>query len=399
MNDAFYKTLQESFPDLLKTIEDRKYIILIPERSIVQKSMLSDKNFFLNHIFYVSEYNEKYFINLMGKVLRYEHPRFISHLGWEKSIQFTVKDVLNTQSGIRIFQIDNVCDEINYATKVYHDKETQLKQCKSPAEYIKFYDNYNQIDMTFATNKKKLEKFCKEIKTNYIFMKGFEDQFSYMFQKKFKFFQNCFRDCIGTGTKGQENLAEIICSEMTQSYLFTPIYDYLFNNLVKFYQEEQEIMLKKLAENPARYEWEGIKIEPAFKDCKFLSAIQYLNNITNFKTPFEKINLLYDVSNLFNDEAKKIYENTTKKTFMQQGDTLASFWLYIIAHSKTPNLYAESQFLNLFKPEGSSDEKSYTVTNFIAACENLKEELLSGDKAYLSQYTEPNVIDFNENKF
>ena len=161
---SFFGKLHKSLPDLEKLIQDRKFIILEPKKKLIVASALT-KNFYYNHIFYISPYDPSLFINLNGKVLKYEHPKFTSYLGWKKEMVLTVKDSYNTMNDITCYQLDNVCDEINYTETKSIIKDNQLKKKENMKDYVNYNNEILKID-SYNKAFNKLQKFTKEMKTN-----------------------------------------------------------------------------------------------------------------------------------------------------------------------------------------------------------------------------------------
>lgn len=387
---TFFRKLHKSFPDLEKLIQDRKYIILEPKKKLIVPDALT-KNFYYNHIFYISPYDPSLYINLNGKVLKYEHPKFTSYLGWKKEMILTIKDSYNSMSSdITCYQLDNVCDEINYTETKSIIKDNQLQKKQNMEEYIK-YNNELLKNELYNKAFDRLQKFTKEMKINYMFMKGYEENYSRIFNKRCNKIITKFTEVLRS-PKDEYNTSFAIATQLVDSLIFNDLYKYLFNQcLVNFYKEDEEKVKNFLKDSHTKYEWEGLKVDPIYYKCKFLSAIQYLNNISNFKTIFEKMNVLTNVNILISEEAKNIYESHQKSNFIPQGDLLLSFWIYVIAHCNTKNIIAESQFINLFGLNGYN-ASNYVATTFVSAVDAIRLELLQGEKLILSQYVEPNKI-------
>ena len=387
---TFFGKLHKSFPDLEKLIQERKYIILEPKKKLIVASALT-KNFYYNHIFYISPYDPSLFINLNGKVLKYEHPKFTSYLGWKKEMILTIKDSYSSMSSdITCYQLDNVCDEINYTETKSIIKDNQLQKKQNMDEYLK-YNNELLKNETYGKAYDRLRKFTKEMKTNYMFMKGYEDNYSRIFNKRCNKIISKFTEVLRS-PKDEYNTSFAIASQLVDSLIFNDLYKYLFNQcLVNFNKEDEEKIKNFLKDNPPKYEWDGLKVDEIYNKCRFLSAIQFLDNISNYKTVFEKMEVLTNVNTLISEEAKNIYESHEKGNFIPQGDLLLSFWIYVVAHCKTKNIIAESQFINLFGLNGYN-ASNYVATTFVTAVDSIKLELLQSEKLILSQYVEPNKI-------
>ena len=390
---TFFGKLHKSFPDLEKLIIERKYIVLEPKKKLIAANALT-KNFYYNHIFYKCPYDPSLYINLNGKVLKYEHPKFTSYLGWknDKEMILTIKDSFNSMSSdITCFQLDNVCDEINYTETKSILKNNQLQKKSNMKQYI----DYNEELLKNEQYKKahqRLTKFTKEMKTNYMFMKGYEDSYSSIFNKRFNKLVTKFTEVL-RNPKDEYNTIFSIANELVDSLVFNDLYGYLFTKcLVKFNEEDEKKVKNKLKDFNSKYEWEGLKVDDIYHQCKFLSAIQFLDNISNYQTIFEKMEVLTSVNTLITEEAKNIYESNTKGNFIPQGDLLLTFWTYVVAHCNTKNIIAESQFINFFGLNGYN-ASNYVATTFITAVDTIKLESLQSEKIILSQYVEPNKIE------
>ena len=386
---TFFGKLHKSFPDLEKLIQDRKFIILEPKKKLIVASALT-KNFYYNHIFYISPYDPSLFINLNGKVLKYEHPKFTSYLGWKKEMILTVKDSYNMMNDITCYQLDNVCDEINYTETKSIIKDSQLKKKENMKDYINYNNELIKNELYYKAYNR-LTKFTKEMKTNYMFMKGHEQYYSNIFNKRCNKIITKFTEVLRS-PKDEYNTSFSIASQLVDSLVFHELYKYIFNQcLVQFYQEDEKKVKNFLKDSPHKYEWEELKVEEIYTKCKFINAIQYLDTISKYHTIFEKMNVLTEVNKQINEEAKNIYESQQKGNFVPQGDLLLTFWIYVVAHCKTPNIIAESQFISLFGLSGYS-ASSYVATTFVTAVDSIKMELSKNEKLVLSQYVEPNKI-------
>src|SRR5215213_9970334 len=91
MEELFFKVFFETQGDLLLLILKKKYFLLVPPSKCVSSSMLT-KQFYENHLFYQSEYDDKTYINLQGKVLELNNNTFQTHLGFRRSMYFNVND-------------------------------------------------------------------------------------------------------------------------------------------------------------------------------------------------------------------------------------------------------------------------------------------------------------------
>ena len=391
---TFMGKLKSDFSDLLELIQKNDYVILEPKKRLLVEAALT-KNFYCNHIYYKSPYDESLYINLNGKVLKYEHPKFKSFLGWKKDMILTIKESTKLFNGIQCFQLDNVCDDLSYTETKSSTNKNLLQKMKSMDEY----KNYNQTllnnNSAYKTAFEKFNKFKKEMRNNYMFMKGYEENYSKIFNdREYKLIKK-FTDIL-KNPNDEYNVSYNITKELVDSLIFADLYKYLFREcLVKFYKEDEKKIRKYLKDSPSRYDWDGMKIDEVYYKCKFEGAIQYLNNISSKKTVFEKKEVLNDVNNLIIEEARNIYESQKKKNFILDGNDLLKFWIYVIAHCNTKNILAEAKFISLFGSAGYNSQ-DFIAINFSSAASGIRDEILKNENV-LSQYVEPNKINLTNN--
>ena len=389
--NTFEDKLKLDYPQLVSKMEAKKYILLIPNKRLITDTSILTKRLYYNHIYYVDKYNDHLYINLNGKVLKYDHPKFTTYLGWPKDMVFTVLDSFNSASNYLCYQLDNICDEIHYREGKSVSKDNKLKKFDTKIEYLRYYNNYVYINDNYKKSIERLEKFVNEMKVNYILLKGQEEKYSKIFRDRTVKLINRIRDNISS-PKDENMLVYDISAELADSLIFHEIYSFLFEKLQKFYEKEENEIKKILAERPIKYEWEGLKIDEIFFSCKFSNAIKRLDDISLFTTVFEKVKVLVDVNSLITEEARNAYDSANRGDFIPQGDLLLSFWIYVVAHCKTKNIIAESKFLSLFGIKGNSED-DYVKTTFISAVDAILIELL--EKENFSQHLEPNIINFS----
>ena len=304
----------------------------------------------------------------------------------------TVLDSYNSSSNILCYQIDNICDEIHYRGGQSISKDNQLKKFNTQTEYLRYYNNFISINDNYKKSIERLEKFTTEMKHNYILIKGQEEKYSKIFRDRALKLINRIKDNL-SNPKEENMLVYDISAELVDSLIFNNIYNYLFEKLLKFYENDEIEIRKILDEKPQRYEWDDLKIEDIFKSCSFLNAIKKLDDISLYSTVFEKVKVLIDVNVLITEEAKNAYESGNKGNFIPQGDLLLSFWIYVVAHCKTKNIIAESKFLSLFGIKANSED-DYVRTTFVSAVDTILMELFQ-DKDTFSQHIESNIIIFS----
>ena len=395
IQNSFEGKLNHEYPELIKKMEAKKYILLIPKKKLITDSSILTKRLYYNHIYYIDKYNEHLYINLNGRVLKYDHPKLTTYLGWPKDMALTVLDSYNSSSNILCYEIDNICDEIHYRMGQPISKDnSQLKRFNTQKDYLHYYNNYMTINENYKKSVERLKKFTNEMQYNYMLIKGQEEKFSKIFRERTLKLINRIRDNL-SNPKDENMIVYDISSELVDSLIFNEIFEYLFEKLKNF-NENDEIKLKKiLNENLSKYELDILNIQPEdkiYNSCKFLNAIKKLDDICLYTTVFEKVKILIEVNNLITDEAKNAYESGNKSNFSLQGNLLLSFWAYVVAHCKTKNIISEAKFLGLFGVENNEEE--YVMTTFISAVDTIMKELLQ-DKENFSQHIEANEIVFS----
>ena len=394
IQNSFEGKLNHEYPELIKKMEEKKYILLIPKKKLITDSSILTKRLYYNHIYYLDKYNEHLYINLNGRVLNYDHPKLTTYLGWPKDMVLTVLDSYNSSSNILCYEIDNICDEIHYRMGQSISKDNQLKRFNTQKEYLHYYNNFMTINENYKKSVERLKKFTNEMRYNYILIKGQEEKYSKIFRDRTLKLINRIRDNL-SNPKDENMIVYDISSELVDSLIFNEIFDFLFEKLQGFYENE-EIKLKKiLIENLSKYELDILNIQDEdkiYNSCKFLNAIKKLDDIGLFTTVFEKVKVLIEVNNLITDEAKNVFESGNKGNFSLQGNLMLSFWTYLVAHCKTKNIISEAKFLSLFGVENNEEE--YVMTTFISAVDTILKELLH-DKENFSQHIEANEIVFS----
>ena len=393
--DPFFQVLKTKFPELIELITDKGYILIAPAKSVITVNDLTLK-FYYNHIYKVSKYDPTLYINLNGKIIKYEGNHFDTFLNWTKELNLEIKDVIQFNFGnninIQCYQLANAaCDEsiegnISYSNKDKDlNKDDEVPSCKSINDYLKFFENLKGENAEKA--KIALKDLIYELKHNVVFMKGYESSYVKIFNEKVN--KYCDYYIRGKESKnGSDNIKPLlskkngdnIVHQLTESLIFSNLYDFLKKHLNQFFKEKNDEMRKNIKDNIYKYELNGLNIDENCKSCKLEKAIDKLNEIEKYKTIFEKVRLLIEVNNLIIEEVKNVYETKTKKTFNSDSDQLLQFWIFVITHSKIINLFAEVFFLTSFILSRGFGPEAFVQTTFLTACSILEKELVKGNK-------------------
>ena len=390
--NSFEGKLNHEYPDLIKKMEEKKYILLIPKKKLITDSSMLTKRLYYNHIYYLDKYNEHLYINLNGKVLKYDHPKLTTYLGWSKNMVLTVLDSYNSSSNILCYEIDNICDEYHYTIGQVINKDNQLKKFSTQKDYLHYYNNFLTINENYKKTVERLEKFTNEMKYNYILIKGEEENYSKIFRDRTLKLINRIRDNL-SNPKDENMIVYDISAELVDSLIFNNIFNFLYDKINNFYENEEKNMKKILQENISKYDLNALNVDKIYNNCKFLNAIKKLDDINLYSTIFEKVKVLLEVNTLITEEAKNYYESGNKGNFIPQGDLLFSFWMYVVAHSNTKNIITEAKFLSFFGVR-KNNEEDYVLTTFISAVDAILKELMD-DKTSFSQHIDGSEIIFN----
>ena len=394
-NKYFTDILKQKFPDIFQEVKDKKYILLIPkENLIISNTLILTKQLYYNHVYYKDEYNDNLYINLNGKVLKYEHPKFITYLGWSKDMVFKILDNFNFEDNIPSYVIDNICHDEHYSFEKQKSNDNQFKRCPSQKEYLEYYNNFHTMYGKKYTNFiERLTKFTNEMKYNYILLKGEEDSYSKIFVRRVGKLIYRISQIFSDFNNTKKFIDIEIFSELVDSLIFNEIYDFLFNKLELFFQEEENMLQNNLNTFSQKYELQNLKVDEAFYNCKFLNAIQKLEELSKYSTIFEKINVLAEVNKLIIEEAKSSYESKNKGSYIPKTDELVAFLTYVVSHCRTKNIVAESKFLELFWENGKG-EMDFLKTNFNMIV-NTNVQELGKEKECFNQHIESNIIIFD----
>ena len=316
---------------------------------------------------------------------------------------FEYSTVFVNRKGILKFETQVSTDGNNYTEAKTSVNKSKLQKKKSLEEYCEYNKTLIKTNSVYATAfDERFKKFIKDMKNNYMFMKGYEENYSKIFNyKKYKLIKK-FTELLGNKVENFDANFKII-SELVDSLVFDEktakesdpnfpgLYVYLFQNcLVKFYEEDDKKVKKYLKENPSKYDWDSMKIDEIYFKCRFEKPIKMLEKISTKKTVFEKKEILNEVNTLIIEEAKNVFESKEKKNFNLDGNDLLNFWIYIVAHCNLENMLAEAKFVSLFGSGGYNSD-DYIAVNFASAVEGIKDEILKSVNT-LSQYVESNKI-------
>lgn len=380
--NPFIQTLNEKFTELLKLATDNKYTILVPPKKLITPNMLTQQ-FYENHIFYKSKYDETIYINLTGKVLKLIDMKFVSYLGWkgDRKLEFQIKDQYTLQT-IQMISIDNVCDVTSYNNSSIPNNtkgEGSIKRFNTGEEYKNYYNNYDKISKDYTSAVEKLDRFCDLMKNNCIFMKGFEEFYSIQFLNGISIVIDAFKGVFDK-QRAEDSIKNTVVFELVDTLVNNRMYSFLFGKLVDFHEEEEEELRNKLKEMPIKS-----NLKDEYKDCKFEKPLELLHELEKKHNVFEKVKILTEIAEEISKEAQQVMNMTSKKTYNPQGDEILNFWEYLILNSDAKNLIAEAAYLKQFQISNAAGVGNYLSTAFISAMESVVNNVLNKDVKQVNQ--------------
>ena len=380
------KTLKEKFPDvydlLLNNQKEKPLIFLAPSGKIYAKDSLNDKSFYYHHIFQQSQFDSSLYTNFYGKVLkRIQEKTFITYLRWSRDMEINIIDENYNEDGLFFLQTDGICIETDSKVeRIAGETSIQsipLKKFETSEEYLKYYNEFDKPDYkNFQKGIKSMKSFIVTILNNYIFLKGYEENFSSILNENInKFitaFQIIFRD------------KSSIAQEFVDSYIFSNLYDKIMKKIDSFYFKEQKELKNKVDENINKFGIIELNLDSSLLNCNFDETYEKIKDLKNYKTYFEKIKCLIEINNYMLNEAKREYEKINNTKFEAQGDLLAGCWLHLLANYINKNdathIYNEYLFFKYFRINKKYEQNDYILSNFISSIEMLQKELLSKDE-------------------
>ena len=293
--DLFLSTLAKNFPDIYEIARKKKYKLLVPLKRCIIETMLN-RNFYDNHIYAVSKYDENMYVNLNGRVLKLDNQKFTSFLGWKKDMEFAIKEEFIIDQELSCILIDNVCDDANYnratiSVKDSSNKGNYIKRYTNMEDYIKNYTVNTFNDNDFEKAYESYDYATDILRNNKVFMKYHEDEYAVYFNQEIRMIQENFKMAL---SKWKPNVSvDLIVAELVDSLVFNKMYDFIFDSLVEFHKEEEEEMKAKMKEFPEKYEISSMQLDKAYRSCKFEKAVNLLKEISNKKNVFEKLVSLF----------------------------------------------------------------------------------------------------------
>ncbi|MCQ2821687.1 MAG: hypothetical protein MJ252_30890 [archaeon] len=288
--DLFLKILQDNYPDLYQMALQKKYKILVPQKRCIIETMLN-RNFYDNHIFNVSRFDDSMYVNLNGKVLKLDNQKFTSYLGWKKDMEFSIKDQFVVDQDLSCILIDNVCDDSNYnktTSSSQSSTKIPLKRFSTMKEYIEYYNtkafDFNEFKEAYDM----LEYKTDFLRNNIIFMRNHEEDYSVYFNTEIRDIQDSFKNALSK-IKSNISSLDILVAELVDSLVFDKMYDFIFNSLIDFHKEEENEIKNKMKEYPGKYDLANQQVDKAYRDCKFEKAVALLKEMSEKKNVFEKL--------------------------------------------------------------------------------------------------------------
>ena len=166
------------------------------------------------------------------------------------------------------------------------------------------------------------------------------------------------------------SLMQYIC-EMVESNLLFDIYDKLFSNIVDFHQEQEQQLKESCSKLLEQLPISQFGFDTDLEGITFKESIETLNAINNFRTPWEKQEVLCRLASSIDKECKRhLYKKNVAKAerWETSADQYFPLLIYFIASTKPTNLQANLTFITEFSIcTSNSGEQRYHLTNILAA--------------------------------
>lgn len=295
MDDFLYfKVLSEKHKELIEIGAKKKYLFIVPQAKYIAHNMLV-RNFYDNHTFFISDYDEKMYINLNGRVLELKNNQLNTILGFKKQMTFNIVDRFNREVNntyLEVLYIDNVIDESVYNQNTTSNttnvtKKEILKRYTTKDDYVRYFFNLIKTQDDLKEIEGALNDLIDKLQNNYILMRNHVHTYSKFFQE----LGSDFRIYLGNKLlrfKVDDNFNFIIY-ELCESLVFNKLFDFLYLNIKQFTSEEETEVKVKMSVFRENFSFTIYKLDNVYNECKFKAAILEIKKIVGLNTPFEKM--------------------------------------------------------------------------------------------------------------
>lgn len=399
------KGLKSNFPELYELLSKNQggsngLIFFVPKTNYYEKSLEGNINFYYNHIFQKSKFDETLYVNLKGKVLKSvdNNNTFISFLRWTKDMKFNIKGKGTNEDNILYFITDGICMEEQSPTVTVDKSEVIIEKFPTSQQYLDFYGNENfcKDNKKYQKAKMILQKFIQAMKVNNVLIKGQESSYAKMFQENVKnliyIFSNVFKE--------EES---VISQEFVDVFVYKELYDHIMNKIKRFYQLESEIIPKAIKNDISKFSYEELKLPKNIEKCDFSGVIYGLKNLENFKTSFEKYENMVEISHKLIEEVKGVF--TKEDEGMEDKEEfMKNCWLYFISHLGNENndlsegvlecLIPNALFFKYFliRKNNNEGKNDHVINCFVNTIEWLQSEVIKKEMDINGQIVRPYSI-------
>ena len=161
--------------------------------------------------------------------------------------------------------------------------------------------------------------------------------------------------------------SQALC-EMVESNVLFGVYPKLFSHMVEFHADQERTLIEKC--EVVLREKDKLGVDPLLVDILFEDSKEVMDSINEFRTPWEKLEILVKLAQSIERECKKYLFKVDMKIaekWEMSADKYFPLLIYFIVLSKPKNLQANLTFVTEFSVASGSGGKRYHLTNFLAA--------------------------------
>jgi predicted translin family RNA/ssDNA-binding protein len=156
--------------------------------------------------------------------------------------------------------------------------------------------------------------------------------------------------------------------EMVESNVLFGIYNKLFAYMIESHADQERLLIEKcevVLRDKAK-----LGLDSLLEDILFEESKEVMNSINEFRTPWEKLEVLVKLAQSIEKECKRhLYKVDMAKAekWEMSADKYFPLLIYFIVLNKPKNLQANLTFVTEFSVASGSGGKRYHLTNLLAA--------------------------------
>ena len=314
-----------------------------------------------------SPYVDNLFQTMTGKSLIIKNDEIKAHTGYTHkfALQIIKEENAHDQKGRVFKQIFVTAPLDDNPNKHVMMKPDPIYKFQSSQEYIGYLSC--AVEDSEAASKFALS-FVEHFNNSYIMFK----QFAKEAYNKIKGALNDLKTLVLKIEQFNEvplnlDYNQALC-EMVESNVLFGVYHKLFSHMVEFHADQERILIEKC--EVVLRDKDKLGVDPLLVDILFEDSQEVMNSINEFRTPWEKLEILVKLAQSIEKECKKYLFKIDMKIaekWEMSADKYFPLLIYFIVLSKPKNLQANLTFVTEFSVASGSGGKRYHLTNFLAA--------------------------------